>query len=967
MKSPVSSTIFRIFVRMGRQGWGLLSLLAVWLSLSPTEGAYGQDIRKDLEKKAQYWLDNGREDLAAGTYRQILFLYPHDRPALTGLIEAYLLTGDRKKARPLIRTFENRYPESPYLPVFRRELMLGHRWTTDIASARQAEKKHDDSMALRMFHEAFGPEPPPPNLAEEYYQLVFRQPGGAPKARAELLALTKRYPQNASYLLAYGKILSYKRSTRRQSFRVLKQVALSNSPVRGDGQKAWRQALIWAGDTPSFIPEMTDYLKRFPDPRISRLLSRARSRALAEGPLPQKAFQALHAGRMEEARDRFLLLTKEDPDNASYWTGLASADLGLDHPGQAGEAIRKTRALPLSAGQQTAVKRLSMEIRYWKLIRAAKEKESEGDEEKAANLFRKARRILPRDPAAPDLLAELDLRRGRPGSAIRIARGILKTHPDDISARIAVMNGLVSLKKYRDALDFLRSTPAETLRQEEESSPGFLVLEGTIYAQNGNTMLADNKLESASKNRTGMSNRDLIAMAWAYEVLGEDHPLTALLARLDAIRTLSKGEAKQLRSLHRLDLQLTLNRLFRENRSGEAIDRVRADLEKRPDSRFLRRQEAMVFQSTGHPGKAFSVIRSLHPWKTLPSYENAIDIALTARHPHTARQWLFEARSRWGKRLGLTVLEARLVALEGHPHRARGILLAQLKVHPRSPRLLLALARLDMSQNRLAKAREEALEARRFAENGEGFDNRTNALDAANMLAAIDRQQSAFGGSHFEFLLGETVFSQYTQYYYTQIGGFFPVAQLMGRNGLEPVYFHAFVLANAFTFQYHPTPSSPSFLSQSYIGMTPAVGVRIPTFFGSVEADAGWGVALHDQTLTPPDIVNGLFLQGDILSYILGGSLDLFANYTGYINYTYFQSRYLHRFWAKEDRSLRMAAGPELIVQGNQNYNAFQGGAALRLSVVPLDSTLLFDGGILRSSAFGGVGGYEGFSWYFYY
>lgn len=952
---------------MGLQGWGLFSLVVVCLSLSPTENAYAQDIRRDLEKKAQYWLDNGREDLAAGTYRQILFLYPHDRPALTGLIQAYLLTGEGEKARPLIRTFEKRYPESPYLPVFRRELMLGHRWSTDIAAARRAEKKHDDSIALRMFREAFGPEPPPPDLAGEYYQLVFRQPGGAPEARAELLALTKKYPQNASYLLAYGRILSYKSSTRRQSFRILKQVTLSTSPVRGEGQKAWRQALIWAGDTPSFIPEMTDYLKRFPDPRIFRLLSRARNRALSEGPLPQKAFQALHAGRMEEARDRFVLLTKEDPDNASYWTGLASAYLGLDHPGQARVAIRKASTLPLSAGQQKAVKRLSREIRYWILIRAAKEKESEEDEEGAATLYRKARRILPGDPAAPDLLAGLDLRRGRPGSALRIARSVLKRHPDDLSARNAAMNGLISLKRYRDALDFLRSTPAGTLRQEEDSSPGFLVLEATIYANNGDTLLADNKLESASKNRMELSNRDLFAMAWAYEVLGKDHPLSALLAHLDTIRTLSKGEARQLRSLHRLDLQLTLNRLYRENRSEEAIGRVRAALEKRPDSRFLRREEAMVFQSTGHPGKAFSVIRSLHPWKTLPSYENAIDIALTAHHPRTARQWLFEARSRWGERLGLTILDARLLALEGHPDKARGILLDRLKLHPRSPRLLLALARLDMGQNRLGKAREEALEARRIAENGEGFDNRTNALDAANMLAAINRQQSAMGGSHFEFLLGETVFSQYTQYYYTQIGGFFPVGQLMGSNGLEPVYFHAFVQGNAFTFQYHPTPSSPSFLSQSYIGTTPAVGVRLPTFFGSVEADAGWGVALHDQTLTPPDIVNGLFLQGDILSYILGGSLDLFANYTGYINYTYFQSRYLHRFWAREDRSLRMAAGPELIVQGNQNYNAFQGGVALRLSVVPLDSSLLLDGGILRSSAFGGVGGYEGFSWYFYY
>jgi hypothetical protein len=54
-------------------------------------------------------------------------------------------------------------------------------------------------------------------------------------------------------------------------------------------------------------------------------------------------------------------------------------------------------------------------------------------------------------------------------------------------------------------------------------------------------------------------------------------------------------------------------------------------------------------------------------------------------------------------------------------------------------------------------------------------------------------------------------------------------------------------------------------------------------------------------------------------------------------------------------------------VQGNSNYSAFQGGGALRFSLLPIDSTLLLDIGALGSSAFGGVGGYEGFSWYFYY
>ena len=924
------------------------------------------DARIQLEQKARYWVENGREDLAADTYRQLLFLYPDDKKALTGLIQAYILEGESGKAAPLIQTFGERYPRSPYLPIFRREETLGAKWSVLVARARKAEKDRRYSRAEVLFRKAFGDAFPPPSLAGEYYHLAAKTPGARRKVLSDLKALTDRYPDSASYRLAYGEILSDKESSRREGVRVLRLLALSTAPEAVQARADWKKSLIWAGDNPSFIPELSDYLETFPDPTIEHLLERARRRALAEGPLPEKAFDALHRGKMAEARDRFLLLVREDPENPSYWTGLASAQLALSRPDKASEALEKVDHLPLSVAQRREVRLLDRQVLYWRMIERGKRQERSGNRGKAARFYRFARKILPGQTTAADSLAGLELRRGRPRQALAIARQTLARHPEDPQALSVVLGALESLHHYQKAEKILRSVSRDA-RRVLERSPSFLVLEGTVDAHAGQVAQADRELAEAGRKSFLLSVRDQIARAWAYAALGETMPLEAILRSLEKTPERPSGSSAQVRKLENFDLFLSVNRLLAEKNGKAAKKRVLSFLLEHPGDRFGIRQEIRVDLSIGQPAEAFALLRSLHPEKRFSDTEDGIESALASGHLKTAGRWIGEARDRWGNRIGLIVLESRYMADTGHWRKAHTLLRKSLNRSPASVRLHLAMARLDLRKNLYKEARNQALDARKISTEKDGIRSRTDALEVASTLEAISRQQESSSGSHLEFLLGETVFTQYTQYYYAQIGGFFPVGTQKGVQGQEPVYLHAFVQGNAFTFQYHPSPASGSFLSQTYVGTTPAVGLRVPTFFGSVEADAGWGVALHDQTLTPPGVVSGLFLQGDLSADIAQGDLDLFANYTGYIAYTYFQSRYLHPVWNDPAKALALAAGPEFIVQGNDSYSAFQGGVALRFSISPLDSTLLLDGGVLRSSAFGGIGGYEGFSWYFYY
>jgi hypothetical protein len=231
-------------------------------------------------------------------------------------------------------------------------------------------------------------------------------------------------------------------------------------------------------------------------------------------------------------------------------------------------------------------------------------------------------------------------------------------------------------------------------------------------------------------------------------------------------------------------------------------------------------------------------------------------------------------------------------------------------------------------------------------------------------------------GQTFEIDGGETVFSQNSQYYFAQVGDFITLDNLFGTPqsqasssehpdvGTAPTNLptlHLFVMAFYFAYE---TPGPPMTTVNAYNGINPAFGIRIPFPDGFWEGDAGIALAQAYQTLTPIVSMIGVYLQTEYYRALGTGALDLFANYIGYIQYLYVQARYMAPVMQTQSNSVSFYLGPELIGQGNNTYNAGQGGVALGVSLQKIHSYLTLDGGLLRSSVSTGWGGYEGFSWY---
>ncbi len=951
-------------------------LLAMIVGSPSLKALAATPVSLTLEKKAEFWTAHGRDDLATQTYRQLLFLDPNNRPALIGLASDALRRGDRRLAARYINVLRSMNPMDPVLPAFSRESQLGPAWDREIARAKRDDARHLYLRALTHYQKAFGPYPPPPQYAVEYYNDLSRTPEGYREAVRQLRKLVSTYPESLHYRLALGKILSYNPKSRWDALDILKPMALEPSPVSDTASSSWRQVVVWEGTLPRNIPEIKSYLEIHPHDRVLEDQLRLAERlALSAGPESRLAYQSLEEGQFKKAVSRFRALVGRDSANPAYWLGLSYSYLGLKQFGKARMALEKARRLPLSRPQAGEVRDLSSQTSFWILMEKARVAERNGDFEAADQAYGEADRIRPDQPVLLVARGRLAARMDHDSEALDLYRRAVSLSPGETQAWAGLLTLYERKGEETKAQSTLDSLPS-SLRTRLEEDPDFLVTEGSLYAHTGHPAEARAAFEKALVLTTSRPPDTELAWAWAMLKSGSHRPLGILLDRLDQTSGLSAHEISELRNLHHLRALREEQDLLSKNLPDRALTLMKTHAARHPSDRFYREQEAAILEFQGKNAQAYRLVRTLGPGSTVHSFEAAAGVAMATGHTLQAEVWIDEATSRWPKSVRIAVLKARLDQVEGDPAKARKTLEEALSRHPRDPRILLALADNDRILGRYDEAKrdiEAALSSLRLPPQSTGapLDPSLLRIQARKALDAIEHEKERRSKGHLELMAGETAFTQYTQYYYAQIGDILPLTGLgqysVGSGQSASPLLHLFLMGNAFTFEYHPTPTTSSFLSQSYEGLTPAIGIRFPTSFGYWEGDAGVAVAQHFQTLTPPGTVTGLFLQTDLLWNLLGGGLDFFANFTGYIDYVYFQARYLKPVWEGKSRRFRLDLGPEFITQGNSTYDAFQGGIALRLWLAPLHSSLLFDGGLLNSSAFPGIGGYEGVSWYFLY
>ncbi len=402
-----------------------------------------------LLDQVAFWRQRGRGDMAQQAADRALSIAPDNLDVLfqAGLIAAE--SGQVDQANRHLARLRALAPTDPRTVRLGLAITRGVIPKTLIAQARALSAKGRSEEAAAAYRQAFSNLPPPIEYAREYYMTLGGTERGWSVARDGLAGLARRAPDDIGLQIAYGQVLTYRESGRRDGIALLSHYAGDHE----DALNFWRAGLLWldAGAPDNALFEA--YLARYPgDEEVA-----ARYRALT-APLtadtPERAISlglaAAAAKRPTAAAGYFETALRLDPGNVNAMANLASVRLGQGRPSDALTLLE--RAMAAAPGRRAefaeAYRTARFLAAYQEAVAALKARRYARAEQLARPLAtggNKDQRL------AQGLLADALAAQRKDVEAERIYRQVLKARPDDKQALRGLYGVLIRRNKLAEA------------------------------------------------------------------------------------------------------------------------------------------------------------------------------------------------------------------------------------------------------------------------------------------------------------------------------------------------------------------------------------------------------------------------------------------------------------------------------------------------------------------------------------
>lgn len=482
----------------------VLSLLTAFAAAATAQ----EDPVKLLVDQGKYWQERGRSDRAAEAWQKILRLNPAQPEALYGMGVAEAEAGRPDGARTYLERLKKAQPNSPLVARLAQVISAGGA-TQQVEQARQLARSGQSEEAVKRYQQAAGGAAPQGKLALEYYQTLGGTAQGWEEARKGLEQLARANPSDSRAQLALAQHLTYRESTRRDGIRQLETLSKS-SDVAGQASESWRRALTWLGGRPADAPLYQAWLASHPDDATIRAKLEAvkaqqqqqqasQAAGAAGNPvrqIVQQGFDAMDAGDLERAGDRFQTALQERPGDADALGGMGVLRLKQEKFAEAldflDQAAKRGAGGRYRSAQNSAT--------YWLLSEQASAARGAGNRAEARSLLERAVKLDPREPSAQVALADVMAEEGQYAPAEAAYRRVLKQQADNPDATRGLVGVLAAQNKSAEALAIVQNlTPAQ---QDKVGSLGKLRAEearGQARAalQRGDTAGARRALEDA--------------------------------------------------------------------------------------------------------------------------------------------------------------------------------------------------------------------------------------------------------------------------------------------------------------------------------------------------------------------------------------------------------------------------------------------------------------------------------------
>src|SRR6185437_9512633 len=291
-------------------------------------GAYAQlsPAQKALEEQGRYWEDRHQPARAEVAWEKLLESDAGNAEALLhlGIIEAR--AGHLDKARAYAAQLKTAHPNGPENVVLEHAIAVGAVPPDTINEARRLARAGQFDAAVAAYKRALKNQPPPPDLAREYYETLAGTKSGWEEAKQGLQQLSAALPNDLSVQYAYARVLTYHEATRRQGIAMM--ASLAGDPSIGrQATQGWHDALIWLGATKDDLPLYKNYLASHANDnavvkKLADLENPANTGRFGTDEAHRKAMEALEAGHLKEAAEMFQALIKANPKDVDALGGL---------------------------------------------------------------------------------------------------------------------------------------------------------------------------------------------------------------------------------------------------------------------------------------------------------------------------------------------------------------------------------------------------------------------------------------------------------------------------------------------------------------------------------------------------------------------------------------------------------------------------------------------------------------------
>lgn len=435
----------------------MLLVIAVGLpvSLEAQEASY---IR--LLEQARFWMQSGRADLAEDSLKRVLASDDDNSEALYQMALLELNRGDTAAAHNWAEKLQRTAPDSEQWRGLSDRLRRTSLDASVLAKARTFAARGESGKAANVYRELFAGDPPPDDLALEYYQTLAGTDSGWEEAIKGLKSLIVEKPQDYNVAVAYAEALTYRSASRPEG---ADRLALLWSEKKDDRvRKAWRQSLLWLPSTAKYIEGLNTYLKAFPaDQEVIAHLNTSKQDT---GQAQAQAYTDLRRGRLNEAKEGFNTAIKAHPDDANAIAGMGLVQLRNGQFSAADTSLSKAMAMaPKTAGKWRDARDSA---RFYARLEQTRNLLNSGELEKAyASVLPLTEYQGVPGQDARLLQAEILMAQGRSAEAEGVYRRYLLIVPDSVPALSGLVRSLIARREYGEAeIEFAKLPEADRKR-----------------------------------------------------------------------------------------------------------------------------------------------------------------------------------------------------------------------------------------------------------------------------------------------------------------------------------------------------------------------------------------------------------------------------------------------------------------------------------------------------------------------